>query len=1198
MKKLIRRILAYTLMMVMCVSTVDISVFARENITVEYDVVEETTSEVAEESITEDEETTTKAEEESTTEVEETTTVVIEESTAEVEETTTVVEEESATEVEETTTVIEEESATEVEETTTEVEETLTVEKEENTWDGITTQNIYETSDYRVIFSLDSYWEGGYNASIVIENTSDSIIENWYLKYDFANVISNIWNAEIYSYDAGEYVIKNADWNQDIAVGSQIQYGFSSNENFNGFPQTYELIGELGNVQEEGCSVEYYLDSDWGSGFSGRIVVTNNTAETIEDWVLEFDFARDINSIWNAVVESNENYHYTIKNAGYNANIPAGQTISFGFLGYNGVASDIPQNYLLYAYEPYNGDSMELDTDGDGIVDGNETSWGLDYKKVDSDGDGLTDYEEVYITLTDALKKDTDGNGIDDASDDMDGDKINNLTEISYGTNPLSADTDKDNVTDYEEIFTYGSNALVADTDGDGLTDYDDISLGFSPLLADTDNDGTLDPHEKLEQLVEEKFDSVDGQGVTGVSVSMNVAGNAQTQVRITNIYEVDIQSDNVIGLVGVPVEISSDLEFDSAEITFFYDETMLGNVKEEDLAILWYDEENNWYQILDEGCVVDTVNNKVSYVTTHFSTYMLVDSQSWYNAWRENIDYRNSEQGDEKHYFDIAFVVDVSGSMSGSYINTAKLALANFVDSMQTDDEAALVRFASSAYIVCDFTNDTAALKNSINSLYASGGTNVNKGLLKALDVYADRDSERQKIIVLICDGDVNYVQSTIDSCIEQNIQIYAVNVASASAHTSLQKMASQTGGQYYYGATSSSITDMLSVIKGETVDQIDATDTDGDGLYDIYETAGMKLPNGQIVYTDPSNADTDGDGLTDFEETGLIYNLDDRYIGFGMFKSIKCFRLKSDPTSADTDGDNIGDKDDPYPWKPESIWVAELSNKYAGTGYLNIQKEDGSYAVGGNQGWWEELANSTADYNYDDFSTDKNYRIWQMGCGVIAMSDIELYLMQQNEGYQTSLSLLYGMRDTEYNVNTGVIQKDEYMDYVEINADLTYLLWKDRLHYETGVLPMTMDRVLENYLSENGHEQTSVTWAPYTPAGAEDEKLYVLHEIRTMLDNDLPVVFAYFTFDKNNPLTLYTSLEYAKTRDKEQDENSQDPTSHYMTIIGLYKYFDETIGRYEYIMEVTSWGKRYYARYDEYSDNLTYFSNILRIQ
>ena len=39
--------------------------------------------------------------------------------------------------------------------------------------------------------------------------------------------------------------------------------------------------------------------------------------------------------------------------------------------------------------------------------------------------------------------------------------------------------------------------------------------------------------------------------------------------------------------------------------------------------------------------------------------------------------------------------------------------------------------------------------------------------------------------------------------------------------------------------------------------------------------ETAGMRLSNCEIIYTDPLNADTDGDGLKDGEEIISQYKL-----------------------------------------------------------------------------------------------------------------------------------------------------------------------------------------------------------------------------------------------------------------------------------------------------------------------------------
>jgi len=43
-------------------------------------------------------------------------------------------------------------------------------------------------------------------------------------------------------------------------------------------------------------------------------------------------------------------------------------------------------------------------------------------------------------------------------------------------------DTDRDGLTDYEEIYIYGTSPYLADTDGDGISDYDEIMAGTDPL--------------------------------------------------------------------------------------------------------------------------------------------------------------------------------------------------------------------------------------------------------------------------------------------------------------------------------------------------------------------------------------------------------------------------------------------------------------------------------------------------------------------------------------------------------------------------------------------------------------------------------------------------------------------------------------------------------------------------------------------
>lgn len=958
---------------------------------------------------------------------------------------------------------------------------------------------------------------------------------------------------------------------QRHAYGGSAEFGISGQENFPGFPKQYTMLGNIAGVAEEDYSITYHLDSDWGDGFTGTITITNNTASAIEDWYLEFDFNRNITNIWNGVTESHKGKHYVIKNAGYNANINAGQTISFGFSGDKGSSSDEPTNYELSSHAMYAKKNP---------------------KYTDTDGDGLTDYEELNITLTDPEKADTDEDGTIDSEEDPDEDGINNRDEIDLGTNPLNSDTDRDNLTDYEELYQYHTDPLLEDTDGDGLTDYDDVKLGFSPLLKDTDGNGIIDSEERIQQTVTKEIKDPGKEGVTAVSVSLNIKGNAEKRVGIEDVYDFDKLSSGVVGLVGVPVEIGCDTDFQQADITFHYDVNALGDTKEEDLSIMWYDEANNWYQILDEDSVIDTANHTVTYTTTHFSTYMLADRTEWYDAWREDIDYRNSSSGDTvKKNFDIGFVVDVSGSMSGSGILRAKAAMESFIRSMQEGDEAAIVTFNHYAWLKQDFTSDKAALKNEVSKMYASGGTDVNIGLLTALSTYDRHVCTKQKIIVLICDGDVNYVQKTIDRCVDNNIQIYAVNVGYAFSHATLQKMADQTGGEYYYAESADQLETVFAGVIGDTTGQIDPTDADGDGLYDIFETAGMRLANGRIIYTDPTNPDTDGDNLTDYQETGIVYNVDDRYIGAGVFYNVKYFTMRSYPDQIDSDGDGLTDDVDDRPLMTNMVEIARLNSKFSNY-YLNIVESNGKTYDGGNQGWWENDVTSDNTMKHQTrLKEDKYYRLLKMGCGTIAMSDAELYMALQNSGYSLNVPSTF---PTDFQ-QTGTIQINDYKDYIEQTYDGKYAITGGFINRRVGLYPWDMERGFTEFLRTiDSSSKVAAYWARYGKIAGIERQQKILDDIARMLNEDIPVVFSYHSMMEQD-IRFYVSLQNAEKGIKTGDDKFTN--SHYMTIIGLYKCPGQQPWKYKYILEVVSWGEVYYIDFDQYAPTLDYFSNILSV-
>lgn len=83
---------------------------------------------------------------------------------------------------------------------------------------------------------------------------------------------------------------------------------------------------------------------------------------------------------------------------------------------------------------------------------------------------------------------------------DSDGDGLFDEEEPVYGTDPMDPDTDKDGLSDGDEVKKYKTDPLNPDTDMDMLSDGDEVHLYTTdPLVVDTDNGGVGDGHEVLE---------------------------------------------------------------------------------------------------------------------------------------------------------------------------------------------------------------------------------------------------------------------------------------------------------------------------------------------------------------------------------------------------------------------------------------------------------------------------------------------------------------------------------------------------------------------------------------------------------------------------------------------------------------------------------------------------------------------------
>ncbi|MCF7889422.1 MAG: cadherin-like domain-containing protein, partial [Victivallales bacterium] len=80
------------------------------------------------------------------------------------------------------------------------------------------------------------------------------------------------------------------------------------------------------------------------SGFGGKILLTNTTGKTSDGWTVEFDYPYNINSMWGAKIKSHNGNHYIIENQSWNKALAQDKTVSIGFNGSPGNATEVPAN--------------------------------------------------------------------------------------------------------------------------------------------------------------------------------------------------------------------------------------------------------------------------------------------------------------------------------------------------------------------------------------------------------------------------------------------------------------------------------------------------------------------------------------------------------------------------------------------------------------------------------------------------------------------------------------------------------------------------------------------------------------------------------------------------------------------------------------------------------------------------------------
>ncbi|MCQ2502163.1 MAG: cellulose binding domain-containing protein [Saccharofermentans sp.] len=735
-----------------------------------------------------------------------------------------------------------------------------------------------ENHEYSVTNNLLTQWSEHANIEFTFENTGSETIHDWNFTFDFNYSIENPYNCYIIEHEDNLYTIGNNDWNQDICPGSSVTIGFTAasddGNDITDMPSFYLLNTETESSSEISYRYEEY--SNWGSGFSGAIIFTNDSDSQLRDWNVTFSSNKSITQADSCVFSINDDGTYTVANDGNNQNLGSNQEYRIGIQGGENDPESSLELSSISATRTVLAIELNEDSDDNGVLDVLETDFEgtIEAPVTPTATPEVTDTPTPMATETPTVTATPSTTVTPTATVTVTATPTATVTPTATATPAATAtptvtvmptatptpmpsvtptntttetptptamptdfpedidyetDSDSDGLPDDLEDY-YGTDKNKRDTDGDGVSDLYEIMLGTDPLTSDPYGDADLD-----------------NDGLT----------NAMESELGTNPNSRDSDFDGL-----------SDYD----EVKFYGTDPMKYDTDEDEIS---------------------------DYNEVHLGSNPL------------------QADSDEKRYQSMSFVptaqdgltgvkeVTVSGSISGCMEENTKIKDIYGKD-LHTSSIEALVGDPVSIETTGEFSSMT------ITFYYAD---DVNEDNLRIM--WYD---EANGSYVILSNSRINKSSNTISvttthfskyMLIDEEVWIrtWAKGISTARLSCSDTRYASD---EIYISAYKNKYAKM--------------SDRDGDGLADVLEEQGMLDNIGHVVFTDPDNPDTDGDGIDDGIEMGELdvtanafsyytfisyYSMWYAEYGWGPDERMY-FKPKTDPTLFSSDSDDIGDGDD----------------------------------------------------------------------------------------------------------------------------------------------------------------------------------------------------------------------------------------------------------------------------------------------
>lgn len=412
--------------------------------------------------------------------------------------------------------------------------------------------------------------------------------------------------------------------------------------------------------------------------------------------------------------------------------------------------------------------------------------------------------------LSGATQESSDEN----ADDDNDG--IINREEEKLGTDKENADTDMDGLSDYYEVNVSKTDPLNKDSDNDSITDGDELDLGLNPLLSDSYKDGIKDGKRTLTYTVDN----------SNLGVVLEITGKGNIASSTIDVFSNQTFKD-MEGLIDKVYDFYTDGAIEKAvvKITYNIEEVNNKGLNEDNLTLYYFDEDTKELEAIPT--TVDKENKQISATVTHFSKYLIGDSNAVLTNTISNIMFvidNSVSMYSEQQIIDAGYASSIGAVGNDTLFK--RLTLTNkLVDMFTGNYKFGVAEFAGNYSNLIEFSDNHVKVKEKVNSMksnwhVSTTGTAIVTALEKGVEEFSNK--EMNNYLILLTDGKntKGSLSSNKDDIIKEatdnNVKICVIGLGDSigTDANNLNEIAESTGCDYYNASDANALDEIYSMI------------------------------------------------------------------------------------------------------------------------------------------------------------------------------------------------------------------------------------------------------------------------------------------------------------------------------------------------------------------------------------------------